>query len=357
LFEATPFTQFLVLILVVWVVMYNVDGGGYLAQRLFAARNERHAMFAYLWYNLAMVCLRPWPWIVVGICGMAYFGKVGDAETYYPLMMKEMLPAGIFGIMVASFLAAFMSTIDTQLNWGASILVNDCYKRFFRKKAPDREYVLAGRIFIVGLALAGALLSFAVEDISQAWVLVFSVTAGIGSVYILRWYWWRVNAWSEITAFLCALLMTFVLRGIPFLKYIDRFSDSPLAKGLSGSFPNQPWFTFPYSVLFSTALVIPAWLLVTFLTRPVARDHLIAFYRKVYPGGPGWGSIAAEVPGYEHAGINKKTFFNIFLGIVVSNCCLVGTGKWILGDPKTGIALLLIGISAALGLYSNLKGD
>jgi Na+/proline symporter len=351
--EFSPFTKFLVLVLVVWVVMYNVDGGGYLAQRLFAAKNERHSMFAYLWYNIAMVCLRPWPWIVVGLCGMAYFGKVGDAETYYPMMMKEMLPIGFFGIMVASFLAAFMSTIDTQLNWGASILVNDCYKRFFRKKASQKEYVLAARIFILFLAAVGALVSFLVTDISQAWFLVFSVTAGIGSVYICRWYWWRVNAWSEITAFVCALLLTFVFKGLPFVKYVA--ADSNLAKGLAGMYPDQQWFVFPYVIPLSMLIVIPAWILVTMLTRPVSREHLVRFYRKVYPGGPGWKKIAAEVPGRENQGVTARTFLNIALGVIISNCFLIGTGKVILGSPAAGLVLLAAAAACSVWLFRNLR--
>ncbi|MBF0433631.1 MAG: Na+:solute symporter [Fibrobacteria bacterium] len=353
--EFSPFTKFLTLVLVVWIVMYNVDGGGYLAQRLFAAKNERHSMFAYLWYNIAMVCLRPWPWIVVGLCGMAFFGKVSDAETYYPLMMKEMLPVGLFGIMIASFLAAFMSTIDTQLNWGASILVNDCYKRFFRKDAPQKEYVLAARIFIMILAALGAMVSFYIKDISQAWFLIFSVTAGIGSVYIFRWYWWRINAWSEISAFASALIMTFVLRGVPFIKTMDSLKDSGLAKGLAGLYPEQLWFTFPYSILFSMFFVIPIWITITMLTRPVSREHLVKFYKKVYPGGPGWADFKKEAPGKESEGLNARTFVNIALGVTVSNCFLIGTGKMILGSPLVGIVLLIGAFISGTLLYRNIK--
>lgn len=349
--EATPFTEFLVLAVIVWVVMYNVDGGGYLAQRLFAAKNERHAMFAYLWYNIAMICLRPWPWIVVGLCGMAYFGKIQDTETYYPLIMKEVLPVGMFGVMIASFLAAFMSTIDTQLNWGASILVNDCYKRFFRKSASDKEYVFVARIFIVFLALLGAFVSFAVHDISQVWIIVFSVTAGIGSVYVLRWYWWRVNAWSEITAFAMALAATLLFKGIPFFTYLPALQNSFFADGLTQTYPEQPLFQFPYSIVLSMTIIIPAWLGVTMITRPVAKGHLIKFYRRVYPGGPGWRKIALEVPGYEKEGITAKTFLHIGLGIIMVNCSLIGTGKLILGSLFPCMLLLLMAVASGIGLY------
>ncbi|TVL96196.1 sodium:solute symporter family protein [uncultured Candidatus Kuenenia sp.] len=353
--HTTPFTEFLALVLIVWVVMYNVDGGGYIAQRLFAAKNERHSMFAYLWFNTAMICLRPWPWIIVGLCGMAYFGKIDDVETYYPLMMKETLPVGMFGVMIAAFFAAFMSTIDTQLNWGASIIVNDCYKRFFRKTSGDKEYVLIARIVIVCLAFLGTFFSFAVKDISQVWIIVFSVTAGIGSVYILRWYWWRVNAWSEISAFSLALAGTFVFKGIPFSNRLSFLKDTLWGKGLSGFYPEQPLFQFPYSIAVSMVVIIPAWIAITFITRPVSQNHLIAFYKKVYPGGPGWKSIAQKVPGYEDQGIKPVTFLHILLGIIVVNCILIGTGKVILGAEVSGIILLLVAICSGSALFFFLK--
>jgi Na+/proline symporter len=353
--EFTPFTEFLVLILIIWWTLSNIDGGGYLAQRLFAAKNERHSMFAFLWFSIAHICLRPWPWIVVGLCGMAYFGKVEDPETYYPLIMNKFLPIGMMGVMVASFLAAFMSTIDTQLNWGASLLVNDCYKRFFRKKASQREYIIAARIIIVFLALLGGIVSFAIKDISQAWVLLFSVTAGLGTVYILRWYWWRVNAWSEISVLVSALIATMLFKGIPFLGYIDAIKDTFFAKGLAGTYPGQQWFVFPYSILVTILFIIPIWLIVTLMTRPVSRDHLIRFYKKVYPGGPGWKIVAKEVPGYESQGLNGKTFVNMILGIMVMNFFLVGTGKLILGHTLAGGLLLLAAVGAGAWLYYNLK--
>lgn len=355
--EATPFSECLVLILVVWVVMYNVDGGGYLAQRLFAAKNERHSVFAYLWYNIAMVCLRPWPWIVVGLCGMVLFGQVGDAETYYPLMMKKLLPAGMFGVMVASFLAAFMSTIDTQLNWGASMLINDLYKRFVRKNQSQRKYVQASRLVVIGLAFCGALVSFAVDDISQVWILVFSVTAGIGTVYICRWYWWRVSAWSEITAFVSALLWTLVLKGVPFLGQAEATQNWAIAQGLSGLYPQQVWFQFPYSILLGMAFVVPAWLGVTFCTRPVSDQQLIRFYRKVYPGGPGWKRFWAHGPKDHPSGLRPAIFLNIGLGILIVNGCLLGVGEFIVGSNWIGLGLLVLALGSGLVLGLRMRNN
>ncbi|HSG29118.1 MAG TPA: sodium:solute symporter family protein, partial [Candidatus Krumholzibacterium sp.] len=244
LLAANPFSEFIILILVVWWTTYSVDGGGYLSQRLFAAKDERHSVFGYLWFCIAHTALRPWPWIVVGLCGMAFFGKVDDPETYYPLMMKELLPPGIFGLVMASFFAAFMSTIDTQLNWGSSLVVNDLMKRFIWKGRSEKEYVRAARIVIIALALLGALASFAVNDISFAWRLVISVTAGIGSVYIARWYWWRVNAWSEIAAMATAMLSTLVI--------------SILSAREGG--PAAAWLSFPYSTALTAAVSIAVWL-------------------------------------------------------------------------------------------------
>ncbi|MDD3643816.1 MAG: Na+:solute symporter, partial [Candidatus Krumholzibacteria bacterium] len=266
--DANPFTEFLLLVLVVWWASYQVDGGGYLAQRLFAARDERHSVFGYLWFCIAHVCLRPWPWIAVGLCGMAYFGTVDDPETYYPLLMREILPPGLFGLVLASFVAAFMSTIDTQLHWGSSLVVNDLIRRFLWKGRSDRWYVASARISVAALAVIGALASFAVRDISFAWKLIISVTAGIGSVYIARWYWWRVNAWSEITAMAAAALCTGALA----------------LAAASPRWAGAPWTRFPYSTALTALVVVPAWVAATFLTRPVGTEHLARFYRTVRPG-------------------------------------------------------------------------
>jgi len=333
----TPFTQFLVLILVIWWADSNIDGRGYIAQRLLAAKNDRHAMLAYLWYSIAHICLRPWPWIVVGLCGMAFFGRVDDPECYYPMVMCEILPAGIFGVMLASFLAAFMSTIDTQLNWGASILVTDVYKRFLRKKRTEREYILASRIIIAVLALLGAAVSFLVWDIAEAWKKYISITAGVGAVHIARWYWWRVNAWSEIAAFVTALLCTILFE--PSL----------------GLFGTHPLLQFPFSAALTVFISMPVWFTVTLLTRPVSDDHLVRFYEKVRPGGHGWKRIAARVPGSESDGPGVMTFVRIALGITALFSFLIGTGKMILGAPETGGGILALGTVAFLILCLSLR--
>ncbi|MBN1164276.1 MAG: Na+:solute symporter [Candidatus Krumholzibacteriota bacterium] len=341
LLEANPFTEFIILILVVWWASYSVDAGGYLSQRLLAARDERHSVFGYLWFCIAHICLRPWPWIVVGLCGMAMFGAVDDPETYYPLMMREMLPPGVFGLVLAAFFAAFMSTIDTHLNWGSSLLVNDILRRFYIRGRTEKEYVLYARLSMLTLAVAGALASFAVHDISLAWKLVISVTAGVGSVYIARWYWWRVNAWSEITAMAAALVCTLV------------FGALSTRSGLSG----RAFLIFPYSTALTVVVSVSAWITVTLLTPPVGADQLERFYKKVRPGGPGWKPVGARIPGVEPGRFNFRTLLNILAGLVMMISSLVGTGRVVLGKPGEGAWMLALALASGGVLFFSLKGQ
>ena len=343
-FTANPFTEFLILILVVWWASHSVDGGGYLSQRLFAAKNERHAVFGYLWFCVAHIALRPWPWIVVGLCGLAYFGHVDDPETYYPLMMREMLPSGIFGLVIASFFAAFMSTIDTQLNWGSSLLVNDILRRFLWKEKSEKDYVRAARLSILFLAVLGALASFAVNDISFAWKLIISVNAGVGSVYIARWYWWRVSAWSEIAAMMTAVLSTLVL--------------ALLAR--SPGFEGAAWLSFPYSTALTAALSVAVWVSATLLTRPVSTKHLSEFYALVMPGGIGWkrvySAVGCDLPEKKvsvKAGL--KTLINILSGLVMTFGMLLGVGKLVLGQNRAALILFLLVAGSAVLLFFSMR--
>jgi len=333
--QSGPFIEFLILILVVWWASYTIDGGGYLAQRIFAARDERHSALGYMWFSIAHICLRPWPWIVVGLCGMAVFGVVDDPETYYPLMMKSYLPAGVFGVVVASFFAAFMSTVDTQLNWGSSLIVNDLLKRFIWKGRSERKYVAAARVVIALTAVCGALISFLIEDISFAWKFIISVTAGIGSVYIARWYWWRVNAWSEISAMAAALICTMVFLA---LEGADWASGSPLLR-------------FPYSTAITVAVSIPVWVAVTLMTRPVKEKKLEEFFLKVKPQGAGWKKIRDRFPEFTYPPETRHTAIKIVLGIAALNGALIGTGKLILGQPALGMVLIFIAAACSAGIF------
>jgi Na+/proline symporter len=323
--------KFVLLMGVMWWAARNVDGGSYLAQRLFSAKDENHALWGYLWFTVANICVRPWPWIIVGLCGMAVLGPLEDPETYYPRMMVEVLPAGLFGLLVASFLAAFMSTIDTQLHWGASLLINDIYRRFLKPHAPDAHMLKASRVAVGLLAVVGAIASFLVEDIRFAWELALAITAGIGAVNIGRWYWWRVNAYSEFAAMGMAALGTL---GFKFFRTLDVATTVP-----------QGWLSFPFDAVVITAMSLPVWIAVTLLTAPGEREHLRAFYRRVRPGGPGWRAVAGDIEGFENDGPGRGTFLGIVAGCFGIYGVLLGMGSAIVGRWQVA---LLWGVIAAV---------
>lgn len=336
---ANPFTEFLVLVLVVWWASYTIDGGGYLAQRLFAAKNERHSVFGYLWFSIAHIALRPWPWIVVGLCGMALFGRVDDPERLYPMVMHAVLQPGLFGLVLASFFAAFMSTESSQLNWGSSLVVNDLLRRFTWKGKTDRQYVAAAQAAVIGLAVLGAIASFAIDDISFAWKLIISVTAGVGSVYIARWYWWRVNAWSEIAAMATALFSTIAL-GLA--AESERFGASAFVR-------------FPFSTALTVGIVTPTWIVVTLLTRPVRREHLVRFYERCRPGGPGWRAVKAACPAVPGAARPSRTLFKIVCGVAVLYLVLFGIGDLVMGRFALSAVLFAGACAAGAGLWWALR--
>ncbi len=330
--------KLVVLVGVTWWAAKNVDGGSYLAQRLLAAKDERHAMQGYLWFSVANIAVRPWPWIVVGLAGMAWLGPMEDAQTYYPEMMVRLLPSGVLGLVVASFLAAFMSTIDTQLHWGTSLLINDVYRPYLRPDAPDAHHLLVSRVCVVVLAIFGAVASFVVTDITVAWELALSVTAGLGAVFALRWYWWRISAWSELAAMGAAGLGTIAL------KVIGWYDLWPV--GLPSG-----WTSFPFDAALLTAVSIPLWLGVTFLTPPPDRAHLRAFYAKVRPGGPGWRAVAGDLPGFDEDGIGWPELIGFVGANGVVFGALLGVGGLIVGRPLeaafwTGVFAIGLGMTA-----------
>ena len=231
-FWESPFSQFLVYMTILWWSMYNTDGGGYIIQRMGSAKDERHALAATLWYQTAHYALRVWPWIVVALASIVMFTDLGGHElgtkAAYPLVMRELLGSGMRGILVVSFLAAFMSTIDTHLNWAASYIINDVYKRFFRPEATfknhataQRHYVVISKIATVVLMLMAAYIAMQMQSIEKAWKFMAAMGAGIGLVIILRWFWWRINAWSEITALSVSLLMAIVFEVVAYYQTVS----------------------------------------------------------------------------------------------------------------------------------------
>lgn len=290
------------LALITFVIQVTVQwwgggqGGGYIAQRLFATRSERDSALAALWFNFAHYVLRPWPWIIVGLASIVFIPQTDlldpitgkpDFERVYPMMMVRFLPSGLRGLMVASLLAAFMSTIDTQLNWGASYIVNDLYKRFLKKSATEKHYVFISRFTMVTLMILGGITAWNYDSITEAWIYLAKLTAGAGFVGLLRWYWWRVNAWAEITALLASLITANANLLFRLLHRIGWVSN-PLMEKIDWLYSSEA-----YALLMLIIIVVctAAWILVMYLTGPVSNAKLEVFYRRVRPGG-WWKPIA-----------------------------------------------------------------
>lgn len=335
---AFPFLTFFVYIAVQWWATWypgsEPGGGGYVAQRMLATKDEKHSVFATLWFNIAHYALRPWPWILVALASLVVFPDLSDPKMGYPKMMVTFLPAGLKGLMLAAFFGAFMSTIDTHLNWGASYIVNDFYKRFIKRAASSSHYVLVSRIAVILIMVFAGFTAYWMESIKGGWELLLAIGAGTGLIYILRWYWWRVNAWSEIAAMACSFVVAMIL-----LK-------TPLGGGGE--------LNWAYRILLTVGITTCVWLIVTFLTRPVDKDHLIRFYQKIRPGGL-WEKIKKEIPGIKSEGTLLPDIFNWILGTVLIYSALFGFGKIILLEARKGLIFLVITIVSAFFLYKNLS--
>ena len=292
-FLNSKFFNFMVLVVVLWWSNHSTDGGGYLCQRTMAAKNENHALLANLWYNFANFAVRTWPWVIVALVSMVMFEdlsehKLGE-KAGYPLVMNELLGSGMRGLLLVSFLAAFMSTIDTHLNWGSSYLIHDIYRRFLVKSKSEQHYVMAGRVCTVALMIGAALIATQMSSVEKAWKFVMTMGAGIGLVLILRWFWWRINAWSEISALVVSVLVTIGFECLTAVQQGDQyrlFSQEPQVLG-------HP-FPFHLQLLVVVSSSVFIWIIVTVLTRPEPQAHLVKFYSRVQPGG-WWGPIAGEV--------------------------------------------------------------
>jgi solute:Na+ symporter, SSS family len=299
-----------------WYPGQEPGGGGYIAQRMMSARDERHSFLATLWFTVAHYCLRPWPWILVGLASLVLYPDLTDKEAGYVMVMRDFLPAGWRGMLLGAFFAAYMSTISTQLNWGTSYVVNDFYRRFVKTDGDENHYVLVSRVATIVTMIAAAIVTFYLESIRQAWEFVLESGAGIGLVLILRWYWWRVNAWSEITAMVAPAI------GFFYLKFFTAI-------------------VFPYTLLYLVGLTTVCWLIVTMMTQPEPEAHLVAFYRRVRPGGPGWGPIAKRAGGPPPEPIGGL-LLDWIAGWVMIYSVLFGIGSVVLGRATNGLAFFAV---------------
>ncbi len=363
-----------------WYPGADPGGGGYIAQRMMSAKDEKHSVLATLWFTIAHYTIRPWPWILVALAALVLLPRAGSTdelqkedpllyesvvqayndkslllsedETFksgeflefyekyentvdpgvmYPKLMIKYLPAGFLGLLIAVFLAAYMSTIASQLNWGTSYLINDFYRRFLKSKAGERHYVLVSRVGIILLTIFSLLITkYFLTTISGAWEFIINTSAGMGAVLILRWYWWRINAWSEISAMIAPLII---------------YPISTMVFGLE-----SPITLYP--IVIGTTLV---WLTVTFLTKPETEKQLEIFYRKTHPGGRGWSKYQHLIEQGEKEPGFGRMFLNWVMGIVVVYSFLFGTGNLIFGEYFWGGLIILVGISAAYIILNNVK--
>jgi SSS family solute:Na+ symporter len=334
-----PVLTFVVYIGVQWWAFWypgaEPGGGGYIAQRIFSAKDERNGLLSVLWFNIAHYALRPWPWILTALAAIVLYPNLERPETGYMLVVSQHVPPALRGIVVAGFMAAFMSTIATQLNWGASYLVSDFYRRFIKRDADDKHYVMMSRVSTVVLVVASALVSVLLADIRSGWQAVLEVGAGTGGVYLLRWYWWRINAWSEISAMATALFMTIVLRGV-------------------APFSGSNAVVFAKTALTTSAVTTLVWLIVTYATKPEPEQVLLKFYRDVRPHVSGWkpvARLAPEIPPTRDLGRNLLSWV---LGCAMVYLALFGLGHVLLGPMWQGLLLLVLAAACAFALYTNI---
>jgi len=307
-----------------WYPGAEPGGGGYVAQRILATKDERHAMLAALWFNIAHYALRPWPWIVVALVSMVLYPDLTDPELGYVHVMVAYLPPFWRGFLLAAFCAAYMSTISTQLNWGAAYLVNDVYRRFFEPARPESHYAGVGRVATVVMMGVSGVVTLYIDSVEGAWKFLLALGAGTGLVYLLRWYWWRINAWTEVSAMTAALVFSLTAQW---------------GFGLSGEDARG----FAILLLSTTVATTIVWVVVTYATSPEPVDVLQAFAARVRPGGPGWRRIAPDAVGERALGAGLVLWA---VGCTIVYLGLFGIGGVVLGQPVRGAGAL----AAAVGL-------
>ena len=321
-----------------WYPGSEPGGGSYIAQRMLAAKSERDAMAGTLLFNAAHYALRPWPWILVALSSMLVFPQVSDIaralphvdasllghDMAYPAMLT-FIPSGLLGVVVAGLLAAYVSTISTHLNWGTSYLVNDLYRRFMRPDADERHYVMAGRLVTALLMLLAALFTLILDTARTSFDLLLSVGAGTGLLYLLRWFWWRINAWSEIAAMASSFLLAM---GLLVARQYGVAIDSTL------------------SLIVTVFVTTVAWLAATWLTAPTERATLVRFYTVARPGGPGWSEVRRAAGGLAPSDDLRLAFIGWICGCAAIYAALFGTGHFLMGNTTSAAIATVIAIAS-----------
>jgi Na+/proline symporter len=330
-----------------WYPGAEPGGGGYIAQRMLAAKDENHAIGATFFFNIMHYALRPWPWILVALASLIVFpdlasiqeafpntpaDKLGDDLAYSAMLTK--LPSGLLGLVLASLIAAYMSTISTHLNWGSSYIVNDYYKQHVDKNASEKKLVLVGKTSTVILMVFSALFALYLQNAKQLFDIIIMFGAGTGLIFILRWFWWRINAWSEISAMIVSGIVSLLLS-------VESISN--VFFGSEGYLPS--YAKFPIIVLITTLV----WIVITYLTKPEKQKVLEKFYLKTQPGGPGWKSVVKKAVSSDLKNVNPSKGWNVpkgiyamLLGCLLIYSCLFTTGYWIYGESTKAIITTIL---------------
>ncbi|WP_411029255.1 sodium:solute symporter family protein [Spongiimicrobium sp. 3-5] len=337
-----------------WYPGGEPGGGGYIAQRMLAAKNENHAIGATFFFNIMHYALRPWPWILVALASLVVYPDIASISEAFPNVpadklghdlaysaMLTKLPSGLLGIVLASLMAAYMSTISTQLNWGSSYIVYDFYKQQVNPNATEKQMVNVGRLSTVVLMILSAFLALAMQNAMGIFNLLLSFGAGTGLIFILRWFWWRINSWSEITAMFSSGILAILLETTSLRTFL--FNTE------TGLLPD--WAELPFVMVVTTII----WLTATYMTQSETKEVLRSFYRKIQPGGPGWSKVLEEAKADNDEIVQPNEKWSVpsgitamLLGVVLIYSLMFATGYWIYG--RTTGALILTGVSIISGL-------
>ena len=337
-----------------WYPGAEPGGGGYIAQRMLAAKNENHALGATLFFNIMHYALRPWPWIIVALASLVVFPDIASLSEAFPNISEDklgqdlaypamltLLPTGLLGLVLASLISAYMSTISTHLNWGSSYVVNDFYLQLINKNATQKELVNVGRLSVVILMIVSSIIAISLTNAYQLFDIILMFGAGTGSIFILRWFWWRINAWSEIAAMLSSGIISIALTNESIFNVL--FNDNML----------PAYMKFPFIVLVTTSI----WLIVTFITPSDDIETLVKFYNKTKPGGPGWNIIKnnSGISNEKEDWIVPRGIICMIIGCISIYSALFSTGYFIYGEINSGLIFLLITIISGYLLFKYSK--
>ena len=337
-----------------WYPGAEPGGGGYIAQRMLAAKNENHALGATLFFNIMHYALRPWPWIIVALASLVVFPDIASLSEAFPNISEDklgqdlaypamltLLPTGLLGLVLASLISAYMSTISTHLNWGSSYVVNDFYLQLINKNATQKELVNVGRLSVVILMIVSSIIAISLTNAYQLFDIILMFGAGTGSIFILRWFWWRINAWSEIAAMLSSGIISISLTNESIFNVL--FNDNML----------PAYMKFPFIVLLTTSI----WLIVTFITPSDDTDTLVNFYNKTKPGGPGWDIIKnnSGISNEKEDWIVPRGIICMIIGCISIYSALFSTGYFIYGEINSGLIFLLVTIISGYVLFKYSK--